>query len=290
MQRFPVLQSCIPERSVFTRKALFTIFVFLLHDSLSDHKYQFQFFRDTLMSCGQNFKSSLTGVWLAFGIVSAWFTSLIFLLFLDLHNLSVAELLLAILARTFFQTGLFIIGHDAMHSSLMPSNQGVNDFLGRLAVSLYAFLPYKHCRSNHFKHHRYPATLGDPDFHDGQHKHPLCWYIKFMKEYLSFIQLTALLSMWFLCYLILRNLTQSFALHCLLFWTVPLLLSSIQLFVFGTYLPHRDRTGELTNSHKAQSISYPVLLSLLTCYHFGYHWEHHEYPRVPWYALPSVRS
>ncbi|MBD3338449.1 MAG: beta-carotene ketolase, partial [Candidatus Lokiarchaeota archaeon] len=24
--------------------------------------------------------------------------------------------------------------------------------------------------------------------------------------------------------------------------------------------------------------------------HFGYHWEHHEYPNIPWWRLPAVRS
>jgi hypothetical protein len=36
--------------------------------------------------------------------------------------------------------------------------------------------------------------------------------------------------------------------------------------------------------HNARSSSMPIWLSLLTCYHFGYHWEHHEYPYVPWCA------
>lgn len=241
------------------------------------------------MICSNTSQASLTGFWLALGIIGSWFASLLFLLFLNLNHLSLIWLVLAVLGRTFLHTGLFIITHDAMHRSLMPRNRSINDLLGHLAVGLYAFLPYEHCRSNHCRHHHSPAELGDPDFHDGQHTHPFCWYIKFMKEYLSVGQLTVLLTTWCLCLWILQGFTQTSLLNVLLFWTVPLLLSSIQLFIFGTYLPHREKTGELSNSHRAQSTPYPVLLSLLTCYHFGYHWEHHEYPRVPWYALPSVR-
>lgn len=241
------------------------------------------------MSRSKIFRTSLTGIWLALVIISSWITSLLFLLFSNLYDLPLTGLILAVLGRTFLQTGLFIIGHDSMHRSLMPRNKSINDLLGRLAVGFYAFLPYEHCRANHYRHHYSPAALGDPDFHDGQHTHPFCWYFKFMKEYLSFGQLTVLLSTWCLCFWILQGFTQTSLLNVLLFWTVPLLLSSVQLFIFGTFLPHREKTGEPSNSHRAQSTPYPVLLSLLTCYHFGYHWEHHEYPKVPWYELPSVR-
>jgi beta-carotene ketolase (CrtW type) len=75
----------------------------------------------------------------------------------------------------------------------------------------------------------------------------------------------------------------------LLFCTVPLLISSLQLFLFGTYLPHRDRPGE-SNSHHARSLALPVWLSLLACFHFGYHWEHHEFPTMAWFQLPGMRA
>ena len=44
------------------------------------------------------------------------------------------------------------------------------------------------------------------------------------------------------------------------------------------------------NSHRAQSNAYSTLCSFITCYHFGYHWEHHEYPCVPWWQLPTIRK
>ena len=73
-------------------------------------------------------------------------------------------------------------------------------------------------------------------------------------------------------------------------WIVPQVLSSVQLFYFGTYLPHRPTSpyqGE--GLHKARSNSYPTWLSLITCYHFGYHFEHHYAPFVPWWSLPRFR-
>jgi beta-carotene ketolase (CrtW type) len=31
------------------------------------------------------------------------------------------------------------------------------------------------------------------------------------------------------------------------------------------------------------------LMSLVTCFHFGLHEEHHERPNVPWWKLPTVK-
>ena len=31
------------------------------------------------------------------------------------------------------------------------------------------------------------------------------------------------------------------------------------------------------------------LVSFVSCYHFGYHWEHHVAPHVPWWRLPEAR-
>jgi beta-carotene ketolase (CrtW type) len=38
--------------------------------------------------------------------------------------------------------------------------------------------------------------------------------------------------------------------------------------------PHNSRTQP--NNH---------LLAMLSCYFFGYHFEHHAYPRTPWWRL-----
>jgi beta-carotene ketolase (CrtW type) len=78
------------------------------------------------------------------------------------------------------------------------------------------------------------------------------------------------------------------AVNILLFWVLPILLSSLQLFFFGTYLPHRQPSAGYTNRHHARSNYFPEWLSFLTCYHFGYHWEHHEYPDLPWFELPRA--
>ena len=70
---------------------------------------------------------------------------------------------------------------------------------------------------------------------------------------------------------------------------LPLLLSSLQLFVVGTYLPHRSSRVRSRDRHQAASLAWPPALSLLACFHFGYHWEHHHNPSLPWYRLPDRR-
>ena len=71
---------------------------------------------------------------------------------------------------------------------------------------------------------------------------------------------------------------------------VPSILASMQLFVFGTWLPHRPGHDDFPDRHNARSTRVSDPLSLLTCFHFGgYHHEHHLHPSVPWWRLPSTR-
>ena len=198
-------------------------------------------------------------------------------------------MMLIILVRTFLQTGLFIVAHDAMHGCLLPGNLRCNTLLGRIALGLYACIPYRHCRSNHIRHHRSPGDRNDPDFHDGLHTHPLFWFFSFMRGYLSAGQILSLLAIWGIGLAALHPSTSHPLLVLGLFWILPLVLSSVQLFLFGTYLPHRGQSAPPGSSHQVGSSSLPPALSLLTCYHFGYHWEHHHYPNSPWYSLPSLR-
>jgi beta-carotene ketolase (CrtW type) len=72
------------------------------------------------------------------------------------------------------------------------------------------------------------------------------------------------------------------------FWVIPSLLSSLQLFYFGSFLPHQEPEGGYSEPHRAQTISRPVWWSFISCYHFGYHEEHHEYPHVAWWKLPEI--
>ncbi len=229
------------------------------------------------------------GLWLGVIIFGAWLASLLGLLLVDLSRLSPAGLIAAIALRTFLQTGLFILGHDAMHRSLVPGFRSLNDRLGHLALLLYAGLPYRCCRRNHLRHHRSPGSAKDPDFRSRSGDGPWSWYRRFMGNYLSLGQMASLLGAWLCFALLLQAVEPVRAFNVLVFWTVPLVLSSLQLFVFGTYLPHRSSAGSGDGSHQVQSLGFVRIVSLLACYHFGYHWEHHAFPGVPWFRLPELR-
>jgi beta-carotene/zeaxanthin 4-ketolase len=234
--------------------------------------------------------ASLWGWRLTIGILIAWVSSLGILLSQSPESRSIGWVVGAIAGRTFLHTGLFILAHDAMHRNLMPQHKLLNHRIGQLCVGLYAFLSYAHCQQNHAQHHKIPAQVGDPDFHDGIHAHPISWYWHFLRGYLSLSGFGRFTLGWSGIFL------GGWAWHIsptniLLFWSLPLILSSIQLFVFGTYLPHRHGSTDrrLTHAPATGQMALQVFGSLLSCYHFGdYHWEHHTYPHTPWYRLPYI--
>ena len=223
------------------------------------------------------------GLFIAITIIGLWGVSLFLLLTLD-----VAALIpIGVLCQTFLYTGLFITAHDAMHGSVCPAHPRINNSVGTIAVRLYALFSYRKLLEKHWAHHRTPASDTDPDFHDGEHSGFWAWYLRFMREYLSGWQILGMAIVFQIMEYVLRVPT----INLILFWVTPALLSTLQLFYFGTYLPHRLPTGGYyDNPHRAQSNAYATFWSFITCYHFGYHWEHHEYPSVPWWELPTLRK
>ncbi|WP_245894281.1 fatty acid desaturase [Chamaesiphon polymorphus] len=237
----------------------------------------------------------LTGIMVASAIVALWIVSLGIVFAIDVPTLLPFGIVPVILARTFIQTGLFIVAHDAIHGSILPGNRRVNYWIGQFALALYALLPYQKLAHHHWQHHLQPGRVGDPDFHDGVRDSFGAWYLKFMQEYLDFRQKVVLFFGMKVIFFTLFLVFHVPIANLFLFWVLPIVLSSIQLFLFGTYLPHRSGgratpTSQHQNSHNAVSSNLPLVWSFLTCYHFGYHWEHHEYPSLPWYRLPSVRQ
>jgi beta-carotene/zeaxanthin 4-ketolase len=238
------------------------------------------------------------GLWVAAVIILLWVSSLSILLYADLTQLTVPLILAATLGRTFVQTGLFIVAHDAMHGTVLPSvgatsasrNRYWNDAIGGLAMTLYALLPYQKLATNHQRHHLYPGQSNDPDFHDGVHQNVIAWYITFMGRYLDRTQQIVEFFGIGVIFSVLHWGFHAALPNLFLFWILPIVLSSMQLFFFGTYLPHRTISGSESSSHQINSSSYSPILSFLTCYHFGYHWEHHEYPFLPWYRLPFAHQ
>ncbi len=239
-----------------------------------------------MSSAGSPSPASRLGLPLAAAILLGWLGSLGALLTVDLGPLPRPVALAAVLVRTQLQTGLFIVGHDAMHRVLWPERPRCNDRLGTLVLAFYAALPYGACRRNHRRHHRVPASGEDPDFHGDPRAGALGWYRRFMAGYLTLPQMAGLLGGWGVLALLAMQRSGTGWLNVLLFCTLPLLLSSLQLFVFGTYLPHRRQRPPLLLP-RPDSLELPAWLSLLACFHFGYHREHHDQPELAWFQLPA---
>jgi beta-carotene/zeaxanthin 4-ketolase len=217
------------------------------------------------------------------GIVALWLFSFV----MGCSHLDLGYWILPlIVVRTLCQTGLFIVAHDTMHGSVFDQADR-NRWLGSFLLLLYAGLDYDRCRAQHQAHHHQPGEVEDPDFYDGRW---WSWVGRFALSYFDRGQTCRTLSAiaWVLLVLWL-GLDWPIG-NLILVWLLPMVLSAAQLFWVGTYLPHRIPIDGHTNRHRAQSLDIGTIGSFLACYHLGYHWEHHEYPQVPWYQLPQMRS
>jgi beta-carotene/zeaxanthin 4-ketolase len=239
--------------------------------------------------------NAIAGISIALSLLSLWILSLVLLLFVDTSRIAIWEVAVAVFVRTFLHTGLFITAHDAMHRAVFPQRQ-VNDLIGAISTIFYALLSYQALAKKHRLHHRYPASGDDPDFFERQidsqpENQPSLWlwYFKFMQGYLYGKQLWIVLIGIALIFSILNLGCHIAASNLLLFWILPMLGSSVQLFYFGTFLPHRRLEKGYEDRHRARSTNCNRFWSFVACYHFGYHWEHHENPHLPWYKLPSAR-
>lgn len=178
--------------------------------------------------------------------------------------------------------GLFIMAHDAMHGSLAPGRVRLNRWIGSLCLFLYAGFDFGEALPKHHAHHGAPGGPQDPDGHPAQQFWP--WYGRFVGNYFG-LRNVLFVSLVLAALLILGAKPA----NALLFWAAPAILSSLQLFLFGTYLPHRRAPIPFKDAHNARSNDWPEWLSLLTCFHFGYHHEHHLHPGAPWWRLPGIR-
>jgi beta-carotene ketolase (CrtW type) len=210
-------------------------------------------------------------------IISLWFASLIFLLN---YSISWTNPLtyLGVLIQMHLYTGLFITAHDAMHS-VVTSNKKVNTAIGWFTSLLFAYNFYSKLFPKHHEHHRFVATDRDPDYHTSDNF--LKWYVSFITQYLTIWQ--------FLLMSITFNILKLYVptSNLVMFWMLPAVLSTFQLFYFGTYLPHM---GESDNKFHSTTQSQNHLWAFLSCYFFGYHYEHHDSPGTPWWRLWKIKE
>lgn len=198
-------------------------------------------------------------------------------------SLPVALAMAALLC--WLSVGVFIVSHDAMHGSLAPGWPRLNAAVGAALLFLYAGFAWARMRDAHFAHHRHAGDAEDPDFDTDHPAHFWPWYATFFRRYFGWQSLAWVASVVSLYWLVL-GVSE---VQLVLLYGLPALLSSVQLFYFGTYRPHRHDGGAFPDDHNARSDDFGTLASLASCFHFGYHLEHHRCPHVPWWALPRAR-
>ncbi|MWV27493.1 fatty acid desaturase [Aurantiacibacter rhizosphaerae] len=226
------------------------------------------------------------GLGLAALISGAWIALHIYAIFV--FELTWASLPLGIgiaVLQCWLSVGVFIISHDAMHGSLAPGWARLNGAIGGGLLFLYAGFGWRKMRDAHFDHHIHAGREGDPDFDTANPSHFWRWYTTFLMRYFgwrSIVYVSTLVTIYWLVVGVPM-------VQIVLVFGLPAIASSLQLFYFGTYRPHRHADDGFGDRHNARSDDFSPLVSLATCFHFGYHHEHHIYPQTPWWALPRRR-
>ena len=186
--------------------------------------------------------------------------------------------------QCWLSVGVFIVAHDAMHGSLAPGRNRLNAFVGGSVLRLYAGFAWRRMRDAPLEHHKHPGSAKDPDFNADNAYDFWPWYTRFLKHYfgwqsVAFISCVVLVY-YFGFYVPLENIV--------LLYAVPAIASSLQLFYFGTYRPHRHEASAFPDKHNARTNHFGSMASLFSCFHFGYHHEHHLSPETPWWGLPRA--
>ncbi|CAF3713793.1 unnamed protein product [Adineta steineri] len=187
----------------------------------------------------------------------------------------------------FLYTGLFITCHDAMHGAVCFRYRRLNNAIGNICFAAYAWFDYDRMHEKHWRHHNHTGIVkDDPDYHNGESIGFFSWYFHFMQEYVS-IKQSIKMTLWVTSLLFIFSVPIA---NIIIYMLICGLCSSLRLFYFGTYIPHRPIiiNGKFEKKmpwEKSKSSNVNRWISFLCCYHFDYHWEHHRWPYVPWWDL-----
>jgi beta-carotene ketolase (CrtW type) len=224
------------------------------------------------------------GVFIGISVILLWALHLAYMFLFVEFSSDNPWMYLHILLQGWLYTGLFITGHDAMHGTV-SENKTVNKIIGTIATFLFAGMSYKRLRKNHGLHHMAPATEKDPDFYVRSQNFFVWWGI-FMWRYVTVMQLVIMA----VAYNVFIHVFGLGELKVIIYWALPAILGTIQLFYFGVYWPHRKPHLKHMMPHRARTLKKHHLWALTSCYFFGYHWEHHEDQFVPWWKLYSTKT
>lgn len=222
------------------------------------------------------------GVFIAIIIILFWTVHLLYMLLFQPIEIFNLWFWVNMLFQSWLFTGLFITAHDSMHGTV-SSNRKVNYLLGFLSTLLFAGMWYKVLIKKHKLHHLYPATEADPDYKGGNQNF-FVWWFSFMKQYVTLWQILIMAVLFNVGLLYFSEI------QLIVLWIVPSIVATFQLFYFGTYLPHRlPHTSEMMPYH-ARSQSRNHIWAMISCFFFGYHFEHHASPATPWWQLYKIKK
>ncbi|MEM6847484.1 MAG: fatty acid desaturase [Pseudomonadota bacterium] len=232
-------------------------------------------------------QQTMLGVTLALAIIVAWLAAHISAIFvINWGSAGIIAAVAMIMFQSWLFTGLFIVAHDCMHGSFAPGKPWLNRLFGRATLLLYAAFSFDRLLPEHHKHHKFAGTADDPDFDENHPDEFWPWLWHFLTHYYGWREFAAMSVAMIVYFFAFEPVYWK----VVVFYALPAILSALQLFYFGTYLPHRHEEGEFEDRHNSRTNDYPWLVSLFTCFHFGYHHEHHLSPGTPWYRLPTVRA
>lgn len=221
----------------------------------------------------------MTGTLIASAVILLWAGHLVWTFSIPVVDFRTISTYIHILVQAYLYTGLFITAHDSMHGSI-SQNRKLNKVFGQIALWLFAAFGYRRMFGKHMEHHKHPGTAEDPDF-SVAHQAPVRWFFRFFFNYVTILQLVTMASLFNIG---LHALGVPIA-NLIAFWVVPAFLGTFQLFYFGTYQPHRYPHTEDMAPHNSRTLRRNHLWAMASCWFFGYHWEHHQHPRTPWWRL-----
>lgn len=221
------------------------------------------------------------GLIIALVILCTWLLHQVYILEFLAVDVTTPLLYVHVLFQAYLFTGLFITAHDAMHGTVVRSPSG-NTIIGTIACFLFAGMSFARLKKNHREHHLHPTEGTDPDYAETENF--FLWFLLFMYRYTTILQLVVMGSLFNL--LALRYNEEKLW----ILWVLPALLGALQLFYFGTYRPHKKpHTNEMI-PHNARSLKRNHIWAMLSCYFFGYHYEHHASPHTPWWKLYALKN
>jgi len=211
------------------------------------------------------------------------------------------------------QHALMILMHDGVHYRLFRHRR-LNEWVSEVALGWPVLASARAYRRNHVAHHRFLNSDRDPDWVRKQGdpawafpKEPI-ELIRLLVREVSGLGAVALMSVirkvgsadkrvstrftaaryGFYLAVLVAALWAGLGKTVILYWFVPLFTWLVFIFRIRSIAEHSAIDGPNPDTHTRTTV--PTLLEriFIAPKNVSYHWEHHQYPAVPFYRLPRL--